>query len=104
MKNEITLNLRVYPVVIEDTRRPGMVEDDAITLDKSQLQAAQIVGQSSTELIYRIYNRQGYKVHEIGKPSKVAVTVDLNKLVEEQVERAKYNDLYGAGGGERVGD
>lgn len=80
MKNEITLNLRTYPVVIEDTRRPGMVEDDTITLDKSQLRAAQIVGQSATELIYRIYNRQGFKVHDVGKPSKLAVTVDLDKL------------------------
>ena len=34
MKNEITLNLRVYPVVIEDTRRPGAVQDDIITLEK----------------------------------------------------------------------
>lgn len=84
MKNEIILNLRTYPVVIEDTRCPGMVQDDTITLAKSQLQAAQIVGQSATELIYRIYNRQGFKVHEIGKPSKVAVTVDLGKLVEGQ--------------------
>lgn len=83
MKNKITLNLRTYPVVIEDTRRPGMVEDDTITLDKSQLRAAQIVGQSATELIYRIYNRQGFKVHEIGKPSKLTVTVDLGKLVKQ---------------------
>lgn len=86
MKNTITLILRVYPVIIEDTRRPGMVQDDIITLEKSQLQAAQIVGQSATELIYRIYNRQGYKVHEIGKPSKVAVAVDLDKLVEQRGE------------------
>ena len=31
MKNEITLNLRVYPVVIEDTRRPGMVDEIPFT-------------------------------------------------------------------------
>lgn len=92
MKNTITLNLRVYPVVIEDTRRPGEVQDDIITLEKSQLQAAQIVGQSATELIYRIYNRQGYKVHEIGKPHKLPYTVDLS-VVESHF-------LYGTGGGE----
>lgn len=92
MKNKITLNLRVYPVTIEDTRRPGAVQDDIITLEKSQLQAAQVVGQSATELIYRIYNRQGYKVHEIGKPHKLPFTVDLSVV--------KSHLLYGAGGGE----
>ncbi len=97
MKNKIVLNLRTYPVVIEDTRNPGRVQDDTITLDKSQLRAAQIVGQSATELIYRIYNRQGFKVHEIGKPGKVAVTVDLDKLVEQQEEKDKRNYLYGGG-------
>lgn len=37
---------------------------------------------------------------EIGKPSKVAVTVDLDKLVEQHEEQAKYDYLYGAGGEE----
>ena len=103
MTNEVTMQARAYSVTVED-QRSGEKSVELIALDKQQLQAAQIVGQSSNELIYRLFNRQGYKVHEIGKPSKVAVTVDLNKLVEEQEERAKYNYLYGAGGGERVGD
>ena len=92
MKTEITLNLRAYPVVIEDTRCPGEVRNDVIVLEKSQLQAAQIVGQSATELIYRIYNRRGYKVHEIGKPHKLLFTVDLSIV--------KDHFLYGAGSGE----
>lgn len=82
MKTTLQLNLRQFPVVIEDARRPGEVEDDTITFSKDQLQAAQMVGQSSTELIHRIYNRKGYFVHEIGKPSKVAAAVDLGGLYE----------------------
>ena len=93
MKTEITLTLRIYPVVIEDTRRPGMVQDDTITLEKGLLQACQMVGQSATELIYRIYNRRGFKVHEIGKPVKKSVRVDLDKLVE-------MDKSHGADGGE----
>lgn len=67
------------------------------TVTKKQLQAAQIVGQSSTELIERLCDRQGYSVLEIGKPFKVSVTVDLDKLVDQQQDRAKWDYLYGGG-------
>lgn len=99
MKNEIVLNLRQFPVLAHD-HRDGQEKRITVTVAKNQLQAAQIVGQSSKELVERLCDRQGYTVLEIGKPSKVAVTVDLDKLIEEQEERAKYNYLYGAGGGE----
>lgn len=66
-------------------------------MTKKQLQAAQIVGQSSTELIERLCDRQGYSVLEIGKPFKVSVTVDLDKLVDQQQDRAKWDYLYGGG-------
>ena len=82
MKTTLHLNLRAFYVVIEDTRRPGEVEDDIIVLDKSQLQAAQVVGQSSKELIYRIYNRKGYVVKEIAPAIKVPVELDLAGLYE----------------------
>ena len=84
MKNEIILNLRQFPVLVYDSRKDiGTEETIVVTVAKNQLQAAQIVGQSSTELIERLCERQGYTVIEIGKPDKVAVTVDLDKLVEE---------------------
>lgn len=82
MKNEIILNLRQFPVLAHD-HRTGKEEAIVVTVTKHQLQAAQIVGQSSTELIEHLCDRQGYTVFEIGKPDKVAVTVDLDKLVEE---------------------
>lgn len=76
MKNEIALQVRTYPVTIRD-QRTGEQREDLLTLDKRQLQAAQLVGQSSNELIFRIYNRQGFYVLNIGKPIKREVRVDL---------------------------
>lgn len=99
MKNEITITGRVFPVAAH-CHRTGEEVHITVPVTKDQLRAAQIVGQSSKELIERLCDRQGYTVLEIGKPSKVAVTVDLDKLVEQQEEQAKYNYLYGIGGGE----
>ena len=102
MKNEIILNLRQFPVLAHDDRQGGEAAI-TVTVTKDQLRAAQIVGQSSTELIERLCDRQGYQgytVTEIGKPDKVAVTVDLDKLVEQHEEQAKYNYLYGPDSGE----
>ena len=76
MKNEITIQVRTYPVTIRD-QRTGEQREDLLPLDKRQLQAAQLVGQSSNELIFRLYNRQGFRVLNIGKPIKREVRVDL---------------------------
>lgn len=97
MKNEIILNLRQFPVLAHD-HRDGQEKRITVTVAKNQLQAAQIVGQSSKELIERLCDRQGYSVLEIGKPYKVAVTVDLDKLVEQKEEQDKWNYLHGIGG------
>ncbi len=76
MKNEITIQVRTYPITIRD-QRTGEQREDILSLDKRQLQAAQLVGQSSKELIYRLYNRQGFYVLKIGKPIKREARVDL---------------------------
>lgn len=76
MNNKIEIPVRVFPVTTRD-ERTGALEDGTIVLTKQQLNAAQIVGQSSTELIRRIYNRQGFRVLEIRKPFKKTVQVDL---------------------------
>lgn len=81
MKTEITLTMRRFPVVIKD-ERTGEVLRDTITFDKDTLNAAQRVGQSSKELIYRMYNKCGFKVLEIGKPERGNVAVDLGKLFD----------------------
>ena len=101
MKNEITLNLRRFPVKVRDDRK-GETLDSYITLEKRQLQACRLVGQSSTELIERLCERQGYTVLEIGKPIKLPVTLGLDELwqryTDEQEDRAKWAYLYGNGG------
>lgn len=76
MKNEITIQARTFPVTVRD-QRTGEQREDILSLDKRQLQAAQLVGQSSKELIHRIYNRQGFYVLNIGKPIKREIRVDL---------------------------
>ena len=97
MKTEISLHLRQFPVLAHD-HRTGEEEAITVTVAKQQLQAAQIVGQSSKELIERLCEKQGYSSIEIGKPDKLAVTVDLDKLVEQHEEQAKWNYLNGIDG------
>lgn len=76
MNNTISIQVRAFPVTTVD-QRTGAVAKDHIVLTKTQLQAAQTVGQSSTELICRLFGRQGYHVTDIGKPIRRTVCVDL---------------------------
>ena len=84
MKTTLTLQLRVFPVQVKD-QRTGEERTESITLDKSQLRAAQLVGQSSKELICRLCERQGFEVLDIGKARKETVELDLEKLFFEGV-------------------
>lgn len=86
MKNEITLALRVFPVLAHD-RRTGQEKTITLPITKKQLQAAQIVGQSSKELVERLLNRRGYTVLEIGKPDKFTLTLDLDELVYKHQQK-----------------
>ena len=79
MKTTMTIYLRAFTVRIQD-RRTGETSEDVIVFDKAQLQAAQIVGQSSKELICRAYNAEGYKVLDIGKADKQEIKLDLYGL------------------------
>jgi len=76
MKNEITLHLRAFPVTAHD-HRTGQAVHIIVPVTKDQLRAAQVVGESSKELVERLCERQGYSVLEIGKPIKRAATLDL---------------------------
>lgn len=84
MKTTLTIQLRAFDVRIKD-HRTGEQNKDTIVLTKAQLQAAQMVGQSSNELIERLYNRQGYGVQDIGTPVKKEIMVDLMNLYREAV-------------------
>ncbi|MBE7004703.1 MAG: hypothetical protein E7425_10590 [Ruminococcaceae bacterium] len=88
MKNIITISARAFPVMLRD-ERTGETSTDVIALSKEQLQAAQLVGESSTELVYRIYNRQGFRVLDVGKPYKQNIGIDLTELHERQEATAK---------------
>lgn len=79
MKTNIGVEVRRFPVTIRD-ERTGEVSEDHIILDKQRLQSAQLVGQSSKELIQRIYNRQGFRVLEIGKPERRSMDLNLLEL------------------------
>lgn len=76
MKTTMKITLRALPVKIQDTRT-GKTTEDKIVLTKEQLHAADLVGQSSKELITRLYNREGYKVLEIGKAEKQSGELNL---------------------------
>lgn len=79
MKNTITVEVRRFPLLVI---KRGNLEPYCkhITITKEQLRAAQIVGQSSKELINRLCERQGYKVVEIGKAEKKTISIDLDAL------------------------
>lgn len=82
MKTTFDLTIRAFPVKIVD-ERTGEESTDTIVLDKQRLQAADLVGQSNKELIERTYHRQGYRVLDIGKPERMTVVMNLDRIYEE---------------------
>lgn len=79
MKSVIMMEVRRFPVLVvkQDNQEPYARH---IVLTKNQLQAAQVIGQSSNELISRICKKQGYKLLEIGKAEKRSIALDLDFL------------------------
>lgn len=88
MNNTINVTVRAFPVKAKDMRS-GTESAGHIVLTKEQLQAAALVGMDSETLICRIYNRQGYRVLDIGASDKKQVTVDLYSLDGEIVIEGK---------------
>lgn len=86
MKTEMKIQTRVYPVELKDTRT-GERFSDTIVLEKSRIQAAALFDMGDEDIIYRIYNRKGYRVLEIGKPKKMELSVDLEQLYREHQEQ-----------------
>lgn len=85
MRTEMKIPVRAYEVSIRD-ERTGEITSDTIVLEKSRIQAAQMVGVDDEYLIYKAYNRQGYRVLEIGKPQKVEISVDLTEMYRVRAE------------------
>lgn len=83
MKTAIKIPVRAYTVELKDSRTGERITD-TIVLEKSRIQAGAMFDLGDEDIICRIYNRQGYRVLEIGKPQKVELTVNLGKLFAEQ--------------------
>ena len=79
MLTNFTIQTRAFAVQIKDLRT-GEEKADLIVLDLDTLHIAQQMGESSHEVIHRAYNRQGYKVLDIGKAIKRTITLDLKEL------------------------
>ncbi len=84
MKTEIKIAVRAYQVLIKD-ERTGEKINDTIVLEKARLQAGAMVGLSDKELIYHIYNRQGFRVIDVCNVHKATITVDLSKEYNELI-------------------
>ena len=77
MITAITIQVRAFPVKVLDS---GVERSELVVLTKEQLQACQIVGQSSKELIHRLCERSGFFVLEIGTPEKREISMNLEEL------------------------
>lgn len=80
MHTKLNIHLRAFCVRVSDPARGDW--DEVIVLDKAQLQAAQLVGQSSKELICRICEKAGMSVLDIGRAEKRTVTLNLEELYQ----------------------
>ena len=102
MKTYYELQIRIFPVKIRDCRT-GEEWDDLIVIDKARLQAAQMVGQSSKELIERLYQKEGYTLLEVGKADKMTVDICLRNVygeLEQRMHLAK-EEIWNIGGDRR---
>lgn len=99
MKTEIKIPVRAYAVKIRD-ERTGEKMDDTIVLTKEQIRAGAMFDMSDEAIIWRIYNRRGYRVREIGPAKKLELTLDLEELYTAQLRESitvrEYIDLSGA--------
>lgn len=80
MINESVIHLRCYEVTILDMRT-NETKTDSIIIDKQALQAAQIIGLSSDNVIKKYYSKKGYRVIKTGVPVKKSVTVDFKSMI-----------------------
>lgn len=85
MKTTMTVQLRRFDVLVED-QRTRETREESIVFTLEQLHAAQLVGQSSKELIERYFNRMGYKVGGIGQAERRTATLRLDGLFWEADE------------------
>lgn len=99
------LHLRRFAVTVRD-RETGVNFKTFITLDKTQLQAAGLIGLSSKEVITRTFDAKGVDVVSIGKAERRTVSLNLEALFFgaldplEADECIKWDYFHGVGAGE----
>lgn len=79
METTLTIHVRAFPVTVREGFT-GPEREELVVLDKPRLQAAQMVGQSSKELITRLCAQDGFDVIRIGKARKQTIDVNLEEL------------------------
>lgn len=78
MKTEWSIQARAFPVTVRD--QTGQKREGRIVLVKEQLQAAQIIGESSYEVIHRLCGRAGLTVLDIGTPERREISLNMEEL------------------------
>lgn len=79
MKTEWNIQARAFPVTVRD-QSTGQEREERIVLVKEQLQAAQIIGESSYEVIHRLCGRAGLTVLDIGAPERREISLNMEEL------------------------
>lgn len=82
MKTTLPITLMPAVVTLRDGRT-GQTHTDQVVLDYDTVRRCEGCGLDADAIVYRMYNRQGYKVEEITRARRVTVTIDLGKLYEE---------------------
>ncbi len=95
MKTTQAIQLRIFGVRIRD-ERTGEISKDKIVFTKQQLQAAQVVGESSINLIRKAYNREGYRVLDTIWAEKREVVLDLEALWKGHYNKDEGEEEQGA--------
>lgn len=78
MNGIVSISALRFPVTVQ--RGENDTDVIPVILTKEQLNAAQLTGQSSKELIRRICGWDGYKVLDIGKADRRTFEINLSEM------------------------
>lgn len=84
MTSFIELRLLLFPVELLDLRT-GREAEDTIVMTEDQIDAAEILGFTTRDLIYEIYRRADAKVMRVGTPIKRKHRVSLSSTDGHQI-------------------
>lgn len=91
MRTTTEIKAFAYPVQLKD-HRTGERSQDTIVIPQEWLQICGSEGlniQDDKHIIFRAYNIRGYEVLEIGKRTKLSLTVDMEQLYHDHAAQAQ---------------